>query len=324
MKVLPARFFLSCPFSRGSASNFGQDIFCNLGKIYIYYRIILGGAAMLPKRPLGSTGSSVTRLGLGGQITVEYADQAIDAEAIIHRALDLGINYIDTSPRYGDTASETNIGRVMAQRRNEVFLATKTKERTYSGVMHQVEESLQRLQTDHLDLYQIHNLRVEEELRTILALDGAMRAFTELKEQGIIRFAGVTGHKDPALMKKAIASYPFDTILMPMNVGDVYHASFQDGVLPAAVSRKMGIIGMKVTAKGRLTPGADFTMQELLGYVLTLPVTTAIVGIGTLEELEENVKIVQAFAPFSDDTMSLLEKRAAPMAYPANFFKHEW
>ena len=279
---------------------------------------------MLPTRLLGSTGFSATRLGLGGQITVESADQANDAEAIVHRALDLGINYIDTSPRYGATASETNIGRVMAHRRQEAFLATKTVERTYDGAMRQVEESLKRLQTDYLDLYQIHNLRLREDLLTLLSPDGALKAFTKLKDEGIIRFVGVTGHKDPVLLKDAIAAYPFDTILMSLNVGDAHYASFKDSVLPEAVQRKMGIIAMKVTAKGRLQPGKEFTMQELISYVLTLPVATVIVGMGTLEELEENVQIVQHFTPLSEMAMSQLETRAAPLAYPANFFKHEW
>ena len=279
---------------------------------------------MLPTRPFGKTGFDVTLFSLGGEATVEKADRPDDAEAIVHRALDLGVNYIDTSPRYGDTGSETNIGRVMALRRPEAFLATKTIERTYDGVMKQIAESLKRLQTDHLDLYQVHNLRVKDELESILAPDGALKAFEKLKDQGVIRFMGVTGHKDPALMVEAIKAYPFDTILMSLNVGDVHYASFKNQVLDEAVERDMGIIAMKVTARKQLKPGEDFTMKDLLGYVFTLPITNAIVGIGSLAELEENVEIAQSFTPFSADEMSLLEQRAATMAYPANYFKHEW
>ncbi len=277
---------------------------------------------MVPKRSLGKTGFQASLLGLGGQITVEHEDP--QAEAIIHKALDLGVNYIDTSPRYGDTVSETNIGRVMAHRRSEAFLATKTIERTYDGVMRQIDESLHRLQTDYLDLYQMHNLRLPEELQTILSPSGALKAFEQLQEQGTIRYMGITGHKDPALMMKAMESHPFDTILMPLNVGDVHFTPFQTQVLQKAAEKNLGIIAMKVAAKGKLNPGKDFTMEELLGYVCTLPITAAIVGVAGVKELEENVRIIQSFTPFSKEQMASLEKRSEKLAYPANFFKHEW
>ncbi len=279
---------------------------------------------MLPKRSFGKTGFDVTLLSLGGEAAVEKADQPETAEAIGHRALDLGINYIDTSPIYGETGSETNIGLVMAKRRGEAFLATKTAQRTYDGAMRQLEESLQRLKTDYLDLYQVHNLRVDEELKAALAKDGAIKAFEKMKDQGVIRFIGVTGHKDPVLMMDAINAYPFDTILMSLNVGDVYHASFKKQLLDEAVKKEMGIIAMKVAAAGRLKPGRDFAMKEMLEYVFTLPITNAIVGTGSLEELEENVETVKSFSPLSEEEMAELEKRAKPLSYQANFFKHEW
>lgn len=279
---------------------------------------------MLTKRPLGKTGFEVALLGLGGQSTLQDPDRPEDAEAIVNRALDLGINYIDTSPRYGDTTSEKHLGRIMASRRSEVFLATKTADRTYDGTMRQVEDSLKRLQTDHLDLYQIHNLRLEDELLAILGKDGALKAFEKLKDDGVIRFMGVTGHKDPALMLDAIRAFPFDTVLMSLNVGDIHDRSFKEQLLGEAVKREMGIIAMKLTANGRLKPGEMFTIKEMLEYVFTLPVSNAIVGISSLAELEENVKIAGSFTPLSNKEMTALEDKAKPLAYPANYFKHEW
>jgi uncharacterized protein len=288
------------------------------------YREYLEVHDMLPKRPLGKTGFNVTLLSLGGEAAVEKKERPDDAEAIIHRALDLGINYIDTSPVYGETGSETNIGRVMASRRAEVFLATKSGERTYDGVMRQIEESLKRLQTDHLDLYQMHDLRMDAELKAILAKGGALEAFEKLKDQKVIRHIGVTSHKDPALMLEAIRAYPFATALVALNVGDVHHASFKDNFLPEAVQQGLGIVAMKATAAGRLKPGETFTMKEMLEYVFTLPISNVIVGIGSLDELEENIETLQAFSPLADAEMKALEDRAEPLAYKANFFKHEW
>ncbi len=279
---------------------------------------------MLPKRPFGKTGFEVTLLSLGGEAAVERLDRPDDAEAIIHRALDLGVNYIDTSPTYGDGGSETNIGRVMAIRRKEAFLATKTGERTYDGAMREVEESLKRLQTDHLDLYQVHDLRMEAELKAIMAKGGAMEAFEKLKDQGVIRHIGVTSHKDPQLLYDALCAYPFETALMALNVGDVHHASFKKNLLGKAVDLGIGIIAMKVAAAGRLKPGDAFTMKEMLTYAFSLPICNAIVGTGSLQELEENVKTATNFTPLSEEQMTALEKRAEPLAYPANFFKHEW
>lgn len=279
----------------------------------------------MPTRPLGETGFQVGLFGLGGEATVEQAGRNREASAIINRALDLGVNYIDTAPTYGGGGSETNIGQVMKDRRREAFLATKTRDRSYDGTMRLFEQSLNRLQTDYLDLYQLHNVRQHEELDRALAPDGAVRAMEELREQGVIGHIGITGHRDPEVLRRALERYPFDCLLMTLNAADRHYRPFQEDLLKKAVEQKVGVIAMKVTAQGRLfSSGALPSMAEALGYVLTLPVSTAIVGISTLEELEINARLAREFRPLSQREMEAVEEMTRPHGDEGNFFKIHW
>jgi uncharacterized protein len=152
---------------------------------------------MMLKRKLGKTGYSVSIFSLGGESAIERSSNPAEAEALINRALDLGVNYIDTAPAYGTGGSESNIGRVMAYRRKEIFLATKTGDRTFDGTMRQVEKSLTRLKTDYIDLYQLHDIQTKADLDQAFSAAGALRALEQLKSDGVIRFLGITGHKYP-------------------------------------------------------------------------------------------------------------------------------
>ncbi len=277
------------------------------------------------RRMLGKTGFAVSLFSLGGESTLEKADRTDEAEVIINRALDLGVNYIDTAPAYGGGGSESNIGRVMEYRRGEVFLATKTADRSYEGTMRQIEDSLKRLRTDHLDLYQLHNIRTDDDLNRALAEEGAVSALEELKSQGVIRYVGITGHKDPAVLLRGINTYPFDCLLMSFNAGDVHFASFKEQLLPEAASRGMGIIAMKVTAVKRIFREEGISsMKQALDYVFSHPVSTAIVGISNVEEVEENVRIAAEHKTLSREELIHLEKLTASYAEEANFFKHHW
>jgi uncharacterized protein len=281
--------------------------------------------AAMQKRKLGKTGYSVSIFSLGGESAVERSNHPAEAEAIVNLALDLGVNYIDTAPAYGSGGSESNIGRVMAYRRKETFLATKTGDRTYDGTMRLVEKSLARLKTDYLDLYQLHDMQTREDLRQVLAEDGAIKALEQLKGDKVILNMGLTGHKDPALLLKAIKEYPFDCLLISLNAGDPHYRSFKKELLPEAVKQNLGIIAMKVTAVGRIFRNEGITsMEQAFGYTLTHPVSTAIVGISTLAELEENIRIAREFKPFSEVEIKDLEKLTASYADEANFFKHHW
>ncbi len=280
---------------------------------------------MIPKRQLGETKYAVSLFSLGGEAAINKPELKIEAESIINRAIDLGVNYIDTSPTYGDGHSEKNIGRVMEYRRKEVFLATKTRDRSYDGTMQLLEKSLERLRTDYLDLYQIHNVRTKEDLEGVFASNGAVKALEELKDKGVIRHLGITGHRDPGVLLQGIREYPFDCILMSLNAGDIHHASFQKDLLNEAVKQKMGIIAMKVTASGRLfQKGGIANMKQALEYVFSLPVSTAIVGISNLKELEENAKIAAEFKQLDEEEMKYLESLTEKNSEEANHFKIHW
>lgn len=287
----------------------------------------------LPRRPFGETGFEVGIFSLGGQATLEYEGKDDEADKIINRSIDLGVNYIDTSAYYGwdrngvhlPGVSERYIGKVMRFRRNEVYLASKTLGRTYDEAMRDLETTLKNLQTDHIDLWQVHNVRSKEDLNRWSVEDGAIKAFEKAKNEKIIQHIGITGHKDPFALKYGIEHFPFDTILLSLNAADKHDVSFIDSVLPVAVEKNMGIIGMKVPARGKIfKEGGISSMEQAMGYVLTLPVSTIIVGVSTLHELEENIEIAKKFRRYSEKEMAHLEDLTKPYYEEASFFKYTW
>jgi aryl-alcohol dehydrogenase-like predicted oxidoreductase len=282
-------------------------------------------AVMAPTRPLGQTGHSLPLFSLGGQAALETPGQETLAEDIVNRALDLGVTYIDTSHYYGRGLSESTIGRVLAARRLPVFLATKTLERTYDGAMQDLEDSLRRLQIDRIDLWQMHNVRTQEDLDGIFAAAGALEAFEQARRQGMVRFLGITGHYDPAVLTEGIRRFPFDTVLMPINAADVHDRSFIRETLPEAVARSMGVIAMKIPARGAMFQANGVsTMEQALGYTLTHAVSTGIVGCSSVAEVESNVRVANTFTPFSPEEMTTIEGLTSTYHRAAAFYKYEW
>ena len=299
----------------------------------------------MPTRNLGKTGYKVGIFSLGGQAAVERADNAAVAVPIIEKALDLGVNYIDTSSIYGGPQrwSERYVGEVMKKRRSEAFLASKTRERTKAGSLAMLEQSLKLLNTDHLDLWQLHDIGSSQEIEQIFAKGGAMEALLEARDQKMVRFLGITGHFRPEPLIDAIHRYPFDTILMAVNAADPHHFSFSEQLLPLAVDKQMGIIGMKVPARGRIlsswtpppieqqkhswegmvlapTPGT-LDMRQAMYYSLSLPVSTVIIGCDSVAQLEHNVQLAREFTPFSEKQMAGLVQKAEPVSKQALFFR---
>jgi hypothetical protein len=271
---------------------------------------------------LGKTGHQVCLFSIGGQATLEDASRHDESIEILHTALDLGVNYIDTASLYGGGASEQVIGEVMKVRRKEVFLASKTHDRSYDGSMRLLETSLRRLQTDHLDLWQLHNIQTDNDVDFILSREGAVKAMERAREQGIVRFTGITGHKDPFVVRRAIQAYPFDIALIALNAADRHNASFIRNVLPLAAEKGLGIIGMKVPSRGRIFRATGLTtMQQAMRYVLTLPVSTVVIGISTLEELKENVRIACEFKACSESEMAALEQLTQPYFADALWYR---
>jgi aryl-alcohol dehydrogenase-like predicted oxidoreductase len=299
----------------------------------------------MPTRNLGRTGLTVPVFSLGGQAAIERPNHESVAVPIIEKALDLGVNYIDTSSIYGgkERWSERYIGEVMKRRRSEVILASKTKERDRDGSLRMLEESLRLLHTDHLDIWQLHDIGLEEDVEAVFAKGGALEALEEARRQKMVRWLGLTGHFRPEPLMEAIRRFPFDTILLAVNAADPYHFSFLAQLLPLAVEKQMGIIGMKIPARGRLlsswtpppveqqqhswegaviakTPGT-LTMREALYYSLSLPVSTVIVGCDSIQQLEENVQLSREFTPLNDRQMKTIVEKAQPVAQPALFFR---
>lgn len=253
-----------------TAAVFGSAALPDVVKAQATSPLPSNSATTMPTRNLGKTGYKVGIFSLGGQAALEKANNEANAVPVIERALDLGVNYIDTSSIYGgpERWSEQYVGKVMKHRRNDAFLATKTKERTRDGSMRMIEKSLNLLQTDHVDLWQLHDIGTMTDINEIFAKGGAMEALLEARDRKIVRYLGITGHYRPDALIEAIHRHPFDTILMAVNAADPHHYSFSDQLLPLAVEKQMGIIGMKVPARGRLLvldPAAHRTAKTFLG-----------------------------------------------------------
>jgi predicted aldo/keto reductase-like oxidoreductase len=292
-------------------------------------------------RNLGKTGHRVGLFSLGGQAAIEQPNNEDKAVAIVERALDLGINYVDTAAQYGGTDrwSQRYIGQVMKKRRSQTYLASKTHDRSRDGSLRLLEESLKLLNTDHLDAWQLHHITTQDDVDRIFAKGGALEALTQARDQKMVRFLGVTGHTDPDLLIQCIQRFPFDQILMAVNAADPHHLSFREKLLPLAVEKQMGIIGMKIPARGRILaswqpdkgahdPWAGssarsgaITMKEAMNYVLTLPVSTVIVGCDSVAQLEENVQIARDFTPLNDKQLEALTAKCEPIARQALFFR---
>jgi aryl-alcohol dehydrogenase-like predicted oxidoreductase len=267
----------------------------------------------LPRRPLGQTGYAATLFGLGGEGVLRTHGRTAEAIRVIHRALDQGVNYCDTAPAYA--SSMDYYGAALGERRHEVFLASKTHERTRDGSLRLLEDSLRRLRTDHLDLWQLHDLRTMTELNRIFAKGGALEALVQAREEGRVRFLGLTGHHDPAILLEGMQRFAFDTVLVALNAADVHRLPFISTVVAEAARRGMGVIGMKVYAQGALLDQGGLTADEAMGYVLSLPgVSTAIIGCSTPAEVDTNARIARQFSAISTLRQRELEARTRRQA----------
>ncbi len=278
------------------------------------------GTKSLPTRVLGKTGQRVSILAFGcGSRFLAYKEVDKGVEALNH-ALDLGITYVDTAFAYGNGQSEEWVGQVMKTRRKGLFLATKVSERDGEKAMRSIEGSLKRLQVDYVDLIHIHNLRGDEDLAAIEAPDGVLKTLYKVRDQKIARFIGITCHGGPKTLKTALERHDFDVTQMALNAALVEMpiargqkekvasypgvASFESLALPVAKRKKMGVIAMKVFAQDRIVGQAP--PDALLRYVLSLPVTAAVVGMPKLEHVEQNIEMARTFKPMPEAEMRKL------------------
>ena len=271
----------------------------------------------IPRRPLGKTGEQVSIIGVGGYHlgTMQSIDEAV---RLVHEAIEAGVNFFDNAWEYNNHRSEEWMGQALQGRRDQVFLMTKvcTHGRDKKVAMQQLEESLTRLRTDHLDLWQIHEVIYENDPDLHFASGGVVEALDEAKKQGKVRFVGFTGHKSPAIHLKMLAhNYPFDTVQMPLNCFDGSYRSFEQQVLPELPRRGIAALGMKsLGGDGQPILHGIVTAEEALRYAMSLPVATTISGMDSLDILRQNISIARGFKPMSTEEMQKLRQRCKSVA----------
>jgi uncharacterized protein len=249
------------------------------------------------KRAFGRTGEKFPILSFGAQrIVDDHKCTEEEAIRIVNRAVDEGITYFDTAPSYSDGQSEERLGKALLLRRKAVWLATKTHDRTRDGSWRLLEASLKRLQTDHVNEWRLHNIMTMEELDQVFAQGGALEALQEAKEQGIVKHISISGHTNPKVQMEAIKRFPFDSALVAVSAADHFIYSFAHEFLPKANEQGVAVIGMKVMALGKLAPWYEKALQ----YTFSLPISTAIVGMESMEQLEKNLAIARSFRPMSE------------------------
>ncbi len=291
---------------------------------------VAGGAAQvttnsgkIPLRALGNTREMVTMIGLGGYHAAAPPKSEAESVALIQRAVDEGITFLDNAWDYMDGMAEERMGKALSQggRRDKVFLMTKCCGRDAKTAQSNLEDSLRRLRTDHLDLWQFHEIIYDNDPDWIFDRGGAIETALKAKEQGKIRFLGFTGHKDPSIHLKMLGKpYEWATVQMPLNVMDGQFRSFQRTVLPELVRRGIGPIGMKsLGGTGKIVTEGGVSIEEALRYVFSLPIATLVSGIDSMKILEQNLKIVREFQPMAPDEIAAIDQRVRALAGDGRF-----
>jgi len=275
---------------------------------------------MIPKRRLGKTGVDVTILGLGGEGILRTYGHDADAYELINRAIDLGINYFDSAKAYA--GCESYHGKALGERRKEIFLTGKSHARHRKGALDHLYDTLKTMKTDHLDLWQMHDMRTEEDISEVTAPGGALEAFRAAKEKGLVRFIGVTGHEDPGIMRRCLDIADFDTVLIPVNPAEPHYRNFIEELVPFALGKDMGIIAMKVYFRGMAARiPASVGMESFYRFSLSLPVTLGIIGCDNISQLEKNVEFARSFSPMDEDERNFLVELIAPYSRRLMYYK---
>ena len=274
----------------------------------------------LPRRPLGKTGAEITILGLGGEGILRTFGQEKEAVALIQRAIDLGINYFESARAY--SGSESYYGEALKERRRGIFLASKSHERTGDGALKHLETTLGVMKTDYLDLWMIHDVRTTKDLDLIFGPKGACKAFEAAKRNKLARFIGISGHRNPTILSRALDLFPFDTVLMPVNPAEPHYWSFLSEVLPKAQTKGMGILGMKTLSRGVCIKifGAE-SIENFLRFAMTQSISAAVVGCETIEQLEMDVRLARSFQPMPQKDQDILLNRVKSYARELMYYK---
>ena len=279
------------------------------------------GQQPVARRPFGRYPDQVSILGLGGYHLGKPKTIA-ESVRIMHAAFDAGVNFLDNAWEYNEGESEQRMGRAIEDRRGAVFLMTKvcTHGRPARVAMRQLEESLRRLRTDYLDLWQIHECVYDNDPDRHFARGGVVEALDRAKQQGKVRYVGFTGHKDPDILLRMLSfDYPFDSCQLPLNVFDAQFRSFQQRVLPELLRRKIAPIGMKSLGDGRAIQKKSTRVDAALRYAMSLPVCTTVSGIDSINVLRQNLRIARAFSPMTDRQRAEYERSVADDALDGRY-----
>jgi len=261
-------------------------------------------------------------MGLGGEGLLRSHGRDREAYTLVNKALDLGVNYFESARAYD--GSEEYYGKALRERRKDIFLAGKSHARTKQGALGHLHETLRNLKTDHLDLWQIHDVRTIEDVEAIFAVGGAIDAFAEAKQKGLVRFIGVTGHQSPSVITECLRRFDFDTVLVPVNPAEASQRGFLEEILPLANERKVGIIGMKIYIRGFTSKLTFYTsMEAFFRYALSQSVATAIIGCDDLEQLEQNVYFARSFKPMDWEEQDGFVDAVAPHARDLLYYREQ-
>ena len=267
----------------------------------------------MEERPFGKIGVKFPILSFGAQRVVDaHGCSESQAITILNHALDRGIRYFDTAWVYSGGQSEERVGKVARHRRKEMWIATKTITRTAKESRLQLEESLRRLQTDHIDEWRLHNIWSLEELDKVTGPGGSLEAAVRARDQGLVRYISISGHTNPMVQVEALNRFPFDSVLCAVSVLDHFILSFAEEFLPVANAKGVAIIGMKVMGLGVLAP----FYEKALRYTLGLPISTAIVGMETMEQLQKNLAVAENFKALNDEERLELFREIMPYVTP--------
>ncbi len=275
----------------------------------------------IPTMPFGANGPDLTRIGLGGEGVLRTHGRDREAQAVIQEAIDLGITYFDSAAAYA--GSQAYLGQVWRKRpddREKIFQTSKSAQRSASAALSELENTLRTMGLEYLDLWQIHDVRTMADFNRIAGPSGALEAFVQAKKQGKVRFIGVTGHHDPAILTLAAMEWPVDSVLLPVNPVEAVLGGFLDQTVPAAREKGLAVIGMKVLgASHYLAPQADITADRLIRFALSQPVTHAIVGCSTPDEVRRMIRSATESRlmsrPEQEQLIELFRPHARRLAY---------
>ena len=277
----------------------------------------------IPTRKFGKTGVEVTLSGLGGEGILRTYGQENESSKVILEAVSQGITYFDCARAYA--GSETYYGQVWSKHPEDrawIFQAGKSAERSKNGALADLDQTLRNMSIDHLDLWQIHDIRTEEDIEMISRPGGALEAFIEARANGRVRFIGVTGHHDPKILEKAIREWPVDSVMMPVNPVEAALGGFMDSALPAALEKGIAVIGMKVLGAGHyILPDAGIAPETLIRFALSQPITVAIIGCSNGFHVRALAETGRSFSPLSPDEQQAIVGMFHPYARRLAFYR---